>query len=177
MVRHSSLDCDPRLLAALGSVTVDFSALDASVQLAISIMLMPDDLAVLDATKGAIVVEKNAIVTSEMSFKQRVYAFASLYRQRWPRPPTEFEFLCKQLHDAEDLRNQLVHSYYDTDATGAVVRRKVTAKTKQGLRSRIDIADAQEVEALAENLRALAEDVLRFALRKLVFVPGGPTVK
>jgi len=132
-MRDSSIHADGRLLSALGAVMVDFSMLDAALQLAISLMMMPqtsDIVAGLDAAK------KNLIVTAEMSFKQRVYAFASLYRHRWQEEVTpEFEALCKHLHGSEDRRNQLVHSSYVADEeSGHTLRRKSTAKTKHGFR-------------------------------------------
>jgi hypothetical protein len=155
----SSTRADARLLTALGSVTIDFSMLEAALQLAISLMLMPSDTRDLASAMNA--AERNMILTCEMTFKQRVYAFASLFRQRWPLDAESDDFvqMCGQLHACENRRNQLVHSSYTTADEGVTTRRKATAKTKRGFRWQVDTANVDDIEGFAESLRRLSHGV------------------
>lgn len=169
-MQDSVIHADTNLLNALGAVTIDFSMLDASLQLAISLMMMPGAAQIEESVDAAL---RNMIVTSEMSFRQRIYAFASLYRHRWPASLTDdFENLCKKLHASEDRRNQLVHSSYVADPnTGASLRRKATAKTKLGFRWHVETTDATEIREFAESLRSMADAVVQTVLRRLI--PSG----
>lgn len=166
MFGHSSKDMDSALLQALGAVTVDFALLDGALDIAISWLLMPGDLDSAITIRAA---ERNMIVTAEMSYGQKVKCLASLAKHKWPESSLEIRDLSARLSDAEARRNQLVHSSYSVDRlTGETIRRKWTAKVRQGLNSTVETATPEQIAAYAESLRALALQTERYILRRML---------
>lgn len=78
------------------------------------------------------------ILTSELSFKNKVFLIASLMRKKkhlikknvFPELIDQFiEEFCKMLFKCEELRNQLIHSLFINYGDKGATRVKVTAKS------------------------------------------------
>ena len=156
---------DEATLAALGLVTANFAAIENAMEMAISLMLMPPRR---DTDTDLSFAARATIVTAEMSFRQLIFAFASLYREVFPSEvDSAFERLCSKLHQSEGRRNQLTHSFYAKSADGsAVIRRKTTAK--DGLNWQTEEVTATSIREFVESLPALAQATHHIVLTKLL---------
>jgi len=149
------------LFTAIGMIAVTFSELEDRVSEAIVSLL------------GGIKHGTGNIVVAEMSFRAKVNLFASLVRHcdadrsfTIPNAPvTEvLQELCINILKAEELRNTVMHSswvglyMYDEK----IVRRKVTAKLKHGLRIAEEEVDSGYLLDIVEFTNAVITDVVGF---------------
>ena len=148
------------LFTAIGMIAVTFSELEDRVSEAI--------VSLLGIKHGT-----GNIVVAEMSFRAKVNLFASLVRHcaadrsfTIPNAPvTEvLQELCTNILKAEELRNTVMHSswvgldMYDEK----IVRRKVTAKLKHGLRIAEEEVDSGYLLDIVEFTNAVTTDVVGF---------------
>jgi hypothetical protein len=119
--------------AVIGRICINFSALEETLsKCIIKILGQSSDV--------------GNILTSELSFRNKVGLFFSLYfklRDKFDFNEFEnfeleyFKLLIKALNKAEDLRNQVIHSSFAIDRSGAnskIFRSKITSKQKTGLK-------------------------------------------
>jgi pyruvate formate-lyase activating enzyme-like uncharacterized protein len=114
--------------AAMGRIVQSFSFLEDTLSNIISILLKFD---------GDLV----NIITAELSFRNKVSLFSSLYKhfQDTYEPVNEetdkhFQELLKALNKANELRNRIIHSRYILNR----FRIKITSKGKKGLKKSIE---------------------------------------
>ena len=120
------------LPAVIGLISMKFSYLEDTLSNTIIKMLQLDD-------------DRGHIITAELSFRVKVNVFASLYQKLKANfffnafPDFEEEYfkeLVIALNKCEEMRNQVLHSSFTQsylDKT-KIIRTKVTAKQKSGLR-------------------------------------------
>jgi len=140
--------------AALGCIVVGFSLLERTLSNVITLMLG------VSAGLGE-------IVTAELSFRNKVNLFASLfkhgidsYSQRETDIEQRFEELMTLINKAEELRNKALHSLY-------VVRRfrvKTTAKARKGLQKKIEKTNENHLLDVADFIFNVASSVEEFPL-------------
>ena len=125
---------------ARGRIVIWFADLEHQVTNAIHKLLAHDD-------------RNGSIITSEMSFKNRIHAMASLIREQdgvrrfnTGQESTEdvLSVVVVRCFEAEELRNQVMHSFWDGPflRDARATRRKITAKASRGLRISEEIVDA-----------------------------------
>lgn len=160
-------------LTALGLIVKTFAELENAVS---------DAVWVLAGT----VTDVGAIVTAEMSFKNKVNAMSSLHQHQAPdEHKDEYAKVAKELmrqcFRADALRNQMIHSYWPhrwaafTNAdTDKVLRRRVTAKAKAGLTIKEEETDPGQLLDTATYIGTLARNIQMFTLYHVAQVfPSG----
>lgn len=118
------------LPAAIGIISMSFQELENNISKRIIEMI---DLRL----------EIGEIITAELSYKNKVNLFSSLYYERKEKyhfnslPNYEKEYfneLLKALHKCEEMRNQILHSgIIEKWKTKEIIKTKTTAKAKKGL--------------------------------------------
>ena len=147
-------------LKAIGSIVVSFASLENAVETAIWALME------IDGTKGA-------IVTSEMSFKNMLALFSSLYLNKTNVPDEieEMKMLIKRSTQIEDRRNAIVHSlwgvrYYKHGQM--VVRMKTTAKISKGLKRQDEELTVEALENIYEEIIDSIAAWTKFLYKKLM---------
>jgi hypothetical protein len=147
-------------LKAIGSIIVSFASLENAVETAIWALMG------IDSTKGA-------IVTSEMSFKNLLALFSSLYLNKINAPDEieEMKALIKRSTQIEDRRNAVVHSlwgvrYYKHGQI--VVRMKTTAKVSKGLKRQDEELSVEALESIYEEIVEVIAAWTSFLYKKLM---------
>ncbi|MDX8338690.1 hypothetical protein SLH46_05820 [Draconibacterium sp. IB214405] len=119
------------LPAVIGRISMNFQSLEDELSIRIIQLLNIDK-------------EIGEIITAELSFKNKVNLFASLYYKLKARfeftimvrnyEDEYFKELIKALNRCEEFRNQILHSSIIKDwSTKQIFRTKTTAKAKKGL--------------------------------------------
>jgi len=148
--RKEKADIDPALLEPIGLVTVNFAMLEESLSLCIWKLI---------GAEGRV----GQIVTAQLSFRQLVDLFCSLYRFRVrdAKLLAEFERIRKSLHKAEERRNKIIHSQWSAaDELGASRRFKAVARAKRGLQYQVEKTTATDVHSLADFLARLTYEIM-----------------
>ncbi len=148
--------------SGIGRIVLTFSELDSQISRGIIKCLE------LDETRGR-------IVTTEISFKNKVYILSSLVKhlsQQWKFNVGNndalkcWEKLEKQCFRAEEKRNQIMHSEW----TGPYLRYlkadriKYSAKAKAGLKKQIETIDSSGMLDIADYIITVAIYVEEFFL-------------
>ncbi len=118
---------DKQLLAPLGEVAANFSMLDSILSSQIWLLLFGNSLK--EQRTGQ-------IVTAELSFKNKIALFSSLFQHRFPdeKPFERLKAIRKKLRAANEKRNRLLHSVWAASGhRGSSTRTKTTAKEKTGV--------------------------------------------
>lgn len=141
---------DSALLEAIGHITVNFALLEEAISLCIWALIRGEE-------------PIGQIVTAQLSFRQLVDLFCSLYRFQVSDPTVldELEGIRKSLHEAEERRNRIIHSGWAAGhEPGLGFRTKTVAKAKQGLQHQFEKIRASDVHALADFLARLADQIV-----------------
>tara|TARA_R110002050_G_scaffold86167_2_gene183398 strand:- start:780 stop:1331 length:552 start_codon:yes stop_codon:yes gene_type:complete len=120
------------LSAVMGRITMKFQSLENAIDKIIIERLLEIDE------------EIGTIITAELSYKNKVNLFASLY-YKFNKTKAynflkgyeneHFKLLLRALYKSEDLRNQILHSnIWNNWKTNEIVRTKKTSKSKSGLK-------------------------------------------
>ena len=135
---------------AMGRIAIWFSGLDDEITQTVSYILRLDD-----ATAD--------IVTAELSFKNKVHLLASLTRARFDVAKAigsstlekYLDELVARAFEAEQLRNQIMHSNYIGPflRDGRAERRKVSAKASKGHSVTLQEIDAAHLWISRTSLR------------------------
>ena len=139
----------------LGRVTAEFAALEDELHYVIWTLLS------WDQTLGQ-------LVTAELSFKQLVALASSLfgYRSRNREDVNALESVLTRVAAVEARRNTLVHSrWLDANGPTAAIRWKRTARRKQGLRHQFEETPIADIQALADDIAAVKNDLYAFVTR------------
>ncbi len=123
------------------------------------------------------------IVTSELSFKNKVDMMASLVRQRLPStrfnvgddPPVEvLDELVKILFQAEKLHNRIMHSSWGWTMRNDErwTRAKLTAKASHGLREQSEEMGPDELLDIADYIHYVGYNVEEFFLDMETRIPS-----
>lgn len=144
-------------LEALGAVAVNFGALENSLSSSIWMLLGGG------AAEGE---EKYQIVTAQMSLKNLVWSFESLYRQQFDtQNESALKVLKTRIFSAEQKRNTLIHSLWVEGDAGTALRLKLLAKGEHKLAAEQHTKD-QLIE-VANELAQLTYDVTKFTVSTL----------
>ena len=133
-------------LKNIGRLVVDFASLESSIAIAIWNLLS------IDGSRGE-------IITSEMSFKNMLALFSSLFINKTSDPAAleEMKDLITRATKVEEKRNRIVHSSWGmrvwSDGREVVVRMKTTAKISKGLRR-------QDEELTLEHMEQMIDEVV-----------------
>jgi len=146
---------------ALGMIAISFSELDDRLSEAIASLLGSDN--------GV-----GSIVVAELSFRAKINLFASLVRYHAagrgslaiPTAPVVdvMQELCNNILSAAELRNTIMHSSWiglDT-RDGKIVRKKMAAKQKHGLRVTEEEHDSGYLLDITEFIESVACDLVGF---------------
>jgi hypothetical protein len=132
-------------LKDIGRLVVDFAALESSIAIAIWNLLN------IDGSKGE-------IITSEMSFKNMLALFSSLFMHKTSDRAAldEMKVLISQATGVEIKRNRIVHSSWGMrvwrDGRETVVRMKTTAKISKGLKRQNEELTVEDLEQMIDEV-------------------------
>jgi len=110
------------------------------------------------------------IITVELSFRQKVALFSSLYRYRVnsSEEPAELKQLLDRATQAEEKRNAIIHALWGTGgAKETVTRFKATAKRASGLKFVSQEMSVQDLDGVADFIAEVVSDVLKFLTYKV----------
>ena len=135
-----------RLFAAIGCVVVNFQQVE---------LWLAESLASVLSLK---VLEDRHVISSAMSFRQKVDLVAELYpRKKTHDQGVEMKLIKKALYTAEEFRNRIVHSLWAVESPGKWVRIKGSIKGKDGFSLLTTAANISQLEAAATALLAIRE--------------------
>jgi hypothetical protein len=144
---------DTDLLAAIGSVTVCFAALEFDLMWVAGLLVGGNDPGV------------NSCVTADLSFAKLVKLVSSLHvvRENDPAIIEELAIILKQASKVEQSRNIITHSnwgWHDTPTNH--VRMKVISKQSKRVRWDVEQMDAAKVTAIAKSINAVSVELHAF---------------
>jgi hypothetical protein len=151
-LEHSGLSYEERvgqpeaIEAAIGRIAINFAELEKELSSVISFLIGGN-------------IEVGKIVTAELSFRGKLTLMSSLFHRHNPESDIadRFRDLLRLCNQAEELRNQILHSsWLSAQIRHSVHRKKYTAKMKQGLRE-------QSVEMTSGDLMDIA-DLISYAI-------------
>ncbi|MCJ7778180.1 MAG: hypothetical protein MUP16_07700 [Sedimentisphaerales bacterium] len=137
---------DKQLLEPLGKITANFSFLEDVLSSCIVKLLFGNDSE--EQIKGR-------IITAELSFRQKINLFCSLYKRLPQKDNNVIEQLRKELSDVEEKRNRITHSFLISVSDGTKaqdMRIKYSAKGKKGF-----TIDYEEISP--DNLNKIAGEI------------------
>lgn len=143
---------DEKVILEIGRVSVNFSNLELLVSAFIS-KLASDDPKI------------GAIIASEMSFRNLLNAFSSLYQYKIKdvNLVNKLNEIIKLLGNAEEKRNQLIHSTYASPhGEDKMVRIKITAKQNKGLKFTHEPINIELLQKHSQLQAKLFTDLLVF---------------
>lgn len=136
-------------LTHIGDITVSFALLESTIQ----------------SLVGSLIYEHQRIgqiITAELSFKSLRALLITLYIERHGEDD-DFVRLREFMRCAaavEEKRNQITHSIWGTGEDAKTITRiKTTAKEKYGIRFQFESFKAEELKAVALEIRRLAEEL------------------
>ena len=114
-------------------------------------------------------------MTAELSFKVKVNVFSSLYQKLKSKyffntfPDFEDEYfreLVNALNKCEELRNQVMHSTFTQNyfTSEKIIRKKTTAKQKQGLKKIIEETDIIKLFNIADFIGGIEFELDEFGI-------------
>lgn len=144
---------DTDLLAAIGSVTVCFSALEFDLMWLAGVLVGGNDPSV------------NACVTADLSFAKLVKLVSSLHviRESDPKAVEELATILKKASQIEQSRNIITHSnwgWHDTPTNH--VRMKPISKQSKRVRWDVEQMDAAKVNAIAKSINSVSVELHAF---------------
>lgn len=141
-----------QFLARIGDITVSFALLEMTIQMLAGSQLQESQ-------------RISQIITAELSFRNLRALAVSLYRERHGED-ADFETLqalMKRAGQLEGKRNQITHSIWAVgDSPDTIMRIKTTAKEARGIRSDFQDMSADDLDIVADEIKALAEETQRF---------------
>jgi hypothetical protein len=157
--------------SAIGRIAMNFSDLEDQLSVGIKQLLRVDDVT-------------GEIVCAELSFRNKVNLFSSLFRkvatgrktQGGYEPLEGLSQLVTLCFKAEELRNHVLHSswIHRYAKRGRVQRRKVTAKAKRGHQVQLEPVSSGYLLDIADYIAYAAFEVEEFMLIVEDFTPPLP---
>jgi hypothetical protein len=165
-VEIAAMELPDRVLKALGSITVNFEALDHRLQFFSWGLLVGHDIQNQKFGRAA---------TAGLSFARRLDLFQALLRLRYPDDPRltkdgEMSCLCGKMATLEQKRNTYVHSAWIKWGDESAMRRKTTTR-KGELVSKFEEVSADTLETFAEEIRQTEHALLSACLNLLGVAP------
>jgi len=148
---------DNSLLEPIGLVTVNFSMLEGTLKFFVRILITNEPMI-------------GQIITANLNFRQLIDLFCSLYRFRIKDDVllSEFEQFRKSLEEANDRRNNLIHSQWAAgEEPGKSTKYKTMARAKQGLIHKFDSISTEDIMNLAEYISEIAADAQDLMIKTL----------
>ncbi len=145
------------LLTRIGDITVSFTLLENEVQ----------------SVAGSLIREHQRIgqiITAELPFRNLRALVLALYRERHGEDDdfAVLRELMKRAADIEAQRNQITHSLWAAGGTAETVTRiKTTAKERHGIHFDFTQVSAQDLAAVADQMKQLAAEIQRFLMHLL----------
>ncbi|WP_297808595.1 hypothetical protein [uncultured Methylophaga sp.] len=135
-----------QLFAAIGHIVVNFQQVELWLAEALTSVL------------SLRVLEDRHIISSAMSFRQKVDLMAELYpRKKTHEYGVEIKLIKKALNTAEEFRNRIVHSVWAVEFPGKWVRVKSNIKGRNGFSLVTTPASIAHLEAAAKALLTIRE--------------------
>lgn len=150
------------LPAVIGLISMKFSQLEDTLSQTIIKMLQLDN-------------ERGQIMTAELSFRVKVAIFSALYQNlkdkyffnTFPDFDDEyFKELIKALNKCEAQRNQIMHSTFAQNylTNSKIMRKKVTAKQKDGLKIIVEETDIIKLFNIADLIGGVEFELDQFGI-------------
>ncbi len=138
-------------LTPLGKVVANFAVLESNLDSSIWFLLFWDST--LEQRTGQ-------IVTSILSFKNKINLLSALYQHRFPaeKPFKDLEEIRKKLNKANEKRNDLVHS------TWLAHSKKIKPKSseKKGFKLNFEDMEASEIDKIADLIAGVSYEMQKF---------------
>jgi hypothetical protein len=151
-----------QLLARIGDITVSFALLEMTIHTLAGSQLQESQ-------------RIGQIITAELSFRSLRALVMSLYRERHGED-ADFEILralMKRAGELEGKRNQITHSIWAAgDSPDTITRIKTTAKEARGIRIDFQHMSAHDLDAIANEMKVLAEETQRFWINLIESAKG-----
>jgi hypothetical protein len=143
-----------RFLEALGLISANFQCLEMYMQ------IFAWDLIGEDQNVGQ-------IVTSQLSFQRLCDLLVSLfkYRTKDSRLIQELERLVKRASEVAGQRDVAIHSCWAGDLETEILRVKMTAKRKSGLKHQFEDTDPESLLTIARSIKRVWEDLREFVCK------------
>ncbi|MBC8489357.1 MAG: hypothetical protein H8D45_25320 [Bacteroidetes bacterium] len=144
-------------LMVIGRITVNFALLESSISMGI--------WKLIGAGQEQ---DFGKIITSELSFKNLVALFSSLfnYLVKDQSSIDQLKNLIKDAMEAEKKRNIITHSLYVGDKKKSeVIRIKTTAKIHKGLKYQLESLTVNELNEIADFIAEVTANIQSFVSR------------
>ncbi len=134
---------DETLLLSIGRVSVHFNALEHVLSIFISSLIA--------MKKG---VKAGFMTASELSYRKKLVVLASLYKHRIKEPEkiNSFDLLIEELQALEKRRDLYLHSFWDMESDGRIMRVKPKATIGKGFNSNPTAANPKELDEFSERI-------------------------
>ncbi len=111
------------------------------------------------------------IITSELSFRNLLALLSSLYRLRKTdkKDINKLTELLKKAEGFERKRNQIIHSIWAVNMTDpqSLIRYKVTAKRKNGLKHTLEKKTVDELNRIADEMVFIIKTISEITINEL----------
>lgn len=142
---------------AIGNVTAYFALIDSQLSVCIWILIDCEQ-------------KMGDIITTDLSFKQKMVLFQELYLYRNDNEEKleKLGELVRRLSDAEERRNSITHSTWGANKNPKDITRiktkisKTRKKYKSGLKYTFEDMSTKDLEKIVESFGELAYDLSRF---------------
>jgi len=138
-------------LAPLGKVVANFAVLESELDTGIWLLLFGNSSA--EQRTGQ-------IVTANLSFRNKIALFSSLYQHRFPanKPFDALKEMRKKLNEANAKRNDLIHS------TWLAADKKLSTRSneKNGFKFNFDDMNASQIEKIADFISEVGSEMQEF---------------
>ena len=142
----------------IGKVSSYFNGLEKYIQTLI-IQLIGQDIRI------------GEIVTAELSFRNLISLLFSLYKYRKSNQHdiNHMEKICKKALDLESKRNKVIHSIWAVNdkIEDDILRIKVTAKYKHGLKHTYERTDTSELHKISQEIVNLISEISELTRKEL----------
>ncbi|MDD5700487.1 MAG: hypothetical protein PHU23_00430 [Dehalococcoidales bacterium] len=184
------LEFNDEHLISIGKITVNFATLEQVVSLFIWNLIEIDEVFAKIITETPSELERGwikyfistrdglertngtrlgQIITSELSFRQKIDLLSTIYRIKFNSPTelVEIDTILARTAQAEQKRNAVVHSFWTASTSlSSVDRIKITAKRKdKGLKLVIENLSAKDLEDIANYIAEVAYDIQTLVIR------------
>jgi len=137
-------------LARLGEAIVGFNRIEDALARCIASMIGRDR-------------HLGDILTAELSFRASVVVFEALFlhRSKLPALPAELRDVIARIHEAEQIRNGLVHADWDANPRQPTTIRKtkMSIRARKGLQKAIEDVAPDDLDELTRTFAGIADDL------------------
>ena len=140
-----------QFLMALGLISVNFQCLEKHMEFFAWSLIGEDQ-------------EIGQIVTSQISFNRLCDLIGSLfrYRARGSGLVKELDGLIKRASEVVEERDRVIHSSWFGDLESSILRVKITAKSKTGLKHQYEYTDPDDLLKIGRSIEQVWKDLKEF---------------